>query len=194
MVSTARLRLKHSRFLDFPKNIRYIVFKRSEHWNVYRVASTAAHAASASIVALTAAQINPDETGYVVAALIAASILDIDHLAYVIRDWQMYRREGFAGNLHNARSSFHELLGLLAAGIVAGGLWFIDTRLASVVLIAFTVHLLEDWFLGRTIPFAPMDQTLVQYFSLRQKQKVLIDILILTISGGAWILYLSAGS
>jgi len=106
----------------------------------------------------------------------------------------MYRREGFAGNLHNARSSFHELLGLLTAGVVAGGLSFFDARLASVVLIAFTVHLLEDWFLGRTIPFAPLDQTLVQYFSLTQKQKVLIDILILAISGGAWILYLSAGS
>ena len=158
------------------------------------MASTAAHATSASIIALTAAQVSPDQTGYIAAALIAASVLDLDHLIYVLRDWQMYRREGFAGNLHNARSSFHELLGLLTAGVVAGGLSFFDAKLASVVLIAFTVHLLEDWFLGRTIPFAPLDQTLVQYFSLTQKQKVLIDILILAISGGAWILYLSAGS
>jgi hypothetical protein len=157
------------------------------------VASTAAHAASASIVALTAAQVSPGETGYIAAALIAASILDIDHLLYVARDWKMYRREGFAGNLHNARSVFHEMLGLLAAGVVAAGLYFFDAKLAMVVLIAFTVHLLEDWFLGRTVPFAPVDQTQVQYFSFSMKQKVLIDILILVVSGVAWILYLSAG-
>ena len=105
----------------------------------------------------------------------------------------MYRREGFAGNLHNARSVFHEMLGLLAAGLVAAGLYFFDARLAGVVLIAFTVHLLEDWFLGKTAPFIPVDQTQVQYFSLSMKQKVLIDILILVVSGVAWIVYLSAG-
>jgi hypothetical protein len=157
------------------------------------VASTAAHAASASILALTAAQVNPGETGYIAAALIAASILDIDHLLYVVRDWKMYRREGFAGNLHNARSVFHEMIGLLAAGLVAAGIYFFDAKLALVVLVAFSVHLLEDWFLGKTAPFTPVDQTQVQYFSLNMKQKVLIDILILVVSGVAWILYLSAG-
>jgi len=144
-------------------------------------------------VALTAAQVSPNEAGYVIAALISASILDIDHLGYMVRDWQMYRREGFAGNLHNARSRFHEMFGLLVTGLAAAGVAFFDTQLACVMLIAFTVHLLEDWFLGKTMPFVPVDRTIVQYFLLNQRQKVIIDILILVLSGAAWILYLSAG-
>ena len=158
------------------------------------MASTAAHAASASIVALTAAQISPGEMGYIAAALVAASILDIDHLIYVARDWRMYRRDGFAGNLHHARSVFHELPGLLLAGLLAAGIYFFDPRLALVVLIAFSIHLLEDWFLGKSTPFTPLDDTLVRYFTLSQRQKVLIDILILVISGAAWILYLSGAA
>jgi hypothetical protein len=155
------------------------------------MASTAAHAASASILALTAAGVSPGETGYVVAALVSAAILDIDHVIYVIRDWRMYRREGFAGNLHHARSPFHELFGLLLVGIGTAGLYFFDPTLALIVLLAFTIHLLEDWFLGKTLPFTPLDDTVVRYFSLNQRQKVLIDILILAASGGAWLLYLN---
>ena len=62
------------------------------------MASTPAHAASASIIALTTAGVAPGETGYIAAALVAAAVLDLDHLYYVARDWRMYRRDGFAGN------------------------------------------------------------------------------------------------
>lgn len=155
------------------------------------MASTPAHAASASIIALSAAQVPPGETGYIAAALVAATILDLDHILYVLRDWRMYRREGFAGNLHQARSPFHEMPGLLAAGILSAVLYFFDPILAFIVLVAFTIHLLEDWFLGKSLPFTPLDNTIVRYFTLSQRQKVLIDILILALSGGAWVLYLS---
>jgi hypothetical protein len=157
------------------------------------MASTMAHAASASIVALSAAQVAPGETGMIVAAVAAASILDLDHLVYVVRDWRMYRQEGFAGNLHQARSPFHELFGLLAGGLVAAGISLFNPQLAFVVLIAFSIHLLEDWFLGKTLPFTPLDNTAVRYFTLSQRQKVIIDIVILGLSGAAWILYLFGG-
>jgi len=49
------------------------------------MASTPALAASASIIALTAAQVTPGETGYIAAALVAATILDLDHILYVLR-------------------------------------------------------------------------------------------------------------
>ena len=71
------------------------------------VSSTLAHAASASWIAVTAAHVRPDETSYIVAALISASILDVDHLFFMIRDRVMYRQVGYRGNLHHARSVFH---------------------------------------------------------------------------------------
>jgi hypothetical protein len=122
--------------------------------------STLAHAASASLVAITFAHIRPTETSYILAAVVSASILDLDHLFYAIRDRDMYRALGYRGNLHRARSIFHELFGLLTAGVLAGLLFLVDQRLARVVLIAITVHLTQDWLLGQSSPFAPVDNSI----------------------------------
>ena len=155
------------------------------------MSSTLTHAASASLVAIMFAHIRPNESSYILVALISASILDLDHLVYTIRDREMYRRLGFRGNLHNARSIFHELLGLLTIGVVAGLLFLVDKRLARVVFIAFTLHLVQDWLLGQSSPFAPVDKTLIRFFSLTFWQKVIIDLIILAVSGALWVLFLA---
>jgi hypothetical protein len=153
--------------------------------------SILAHTASASFVALTFAQIQPDETSYVVAALISASILDLDHLVYVIKDRAMYQRLGYQGNLHQARSVFHELLGLLIAGVVSVFLFWADRRLAGVVFVAFATHVAQDWVIGKAHPLAPTDNTETQFFVLTFKQKVWVDIVIVTTFGVLWVLYLT---
>jgi membrane-bound metal-dependent hydrolase YbcI (DUF457 family) len=157
------------------------------------MASVIAHAASASIIALSAAQVQPDETALVAAALITACIPDLDHLVYIIRDRAMYAKIGYRGNLHNARSLFHELPGLLMVGVLASLVFLASPRLAYVIFIAFTIHLVEDWLLGTSTPFNPVDHTLMRVFPLKYWHKVVIDILIVVVSGGLWILYLGAG-
>ena len=154
------------------------------------MASTIAHCASASFVAVTFAQVSPDETTYLFAALVSASIVDLDHLVYLVKDRELYRRFGYRGRLYNARSVFHELLGLLLVGILAA-LWFwVDPTLARVVFVAFAVHLVEDWVLGRARPLAPVDMTETQLFALTFKQKVWVDIALTAGFGALWILYL----
>jgi hypothetical protein len=155
------------------------------------MASTLAHTASASLVALTFAHAEPSETSYVLAALISASILDLDHLFFVIRDREMYRQVGFQGQLHHARSPFHELFGLLIVGVLSVGLFWADPKLARVVFMAFTIHLAQDWVLGKSSPLAPIDTTVTQFFALTFKQKVLVDMVIMITFGGLWILYLN---
>jgi hypothetical protein len=155
------------------------------------MASTLAHTASASLIALTFARVTPDETGYVAAALVSASVLDLDHLFYVIRDRELYRRVGFRGRLHQARSPFHELLGLVIVGVLAAGLFWVNATLARLVLVAFTVHLVQDWAMGKASPLAPVDPTITQFFALSFRQKVLADLAILVVFGGLWVLYLS---
>jgi hypothetical protein len=108
------------------------------------MSSTLAHAASASLVALTFAHAKPNETSYILAALVSASILDLDHLAYVIKDRAMYRRLGYQDHPHNARSAFHELCGLLMVGVLSGLFWA-DPKLARVVFIAFAIHEERIW-------------------------------------------------
>ncbi len=156
------------------------------------MSSTVAHAASASWVAVTFAHISPHETSYILATLISASILDLDHLFYLIRDRAMYRKRGYRGNLHNARSVFHELLGLLIGGAVSALLFLADRRLAQVVFVAFAIHIVQDWIVGKSRPLAPMDNTEVQFFSLTFKQKIWVDIIILILFGVLWIAYLAA--
>ncbi len=157
------------------------------------MSSVAAHAATASLIALTALDIEPTETSYIVAAVLAGSIVDLDHLVYTIRDWGMYRKQGFAGNLHHARSVFHELFGLVLVGIIAALIFPANRLLAELIFIAFTVHLVEDWILGKSTPFVPVDNTLMQLFSLSLLEKVKIDVLMLVVAGVLWVIYLSGG-
>jgi hypothetical protein len=104
------------------------------------MSSVIAHATSASLIALTAANVAPEETGYLVAAFDAGGIVDLDHSFYTIRDWSMYRQLGFRGNLHQARSVFHEMPGLIAIGLFAAALFTVNQKLAKVVFLAFAVH------------------------------------------------------
>lgn len=149
-----------------------------------------AHGLSASLVAVTFARVSPDETAYLVAALISATAVDLDHMAYIIRDRAMYRRNGYAGQLHQARSPLHELPGLLIAGLVGAMLLFIDPKLMRVIFIAFTIHLTQDWLVGKSRPLAPFDNTRIQFFTLSLKQKVLIDVIVVLVSGVLWLIYL----
>ncbi len=135
------------------------------------MSSTITHSISASWIAVTAVHIQPHETSYILAALVSASILDLDHLIFVIRDRKMYQRLGYVGNLHNARSVFHELFGLLVVGVLSGLLFFVDQKLACVIFLTFAIHVVQDWMIGKSNPLSPIDNTEVQFFSLSFKQK-----------------------
>ena len=155
------------------------------------MSSAIAHAMSASLIALTAVNIDPGETGYLVAAFAAGGMVDLDHVFYTIRDREMYRRLGFRGNLHNARSIFHELPGLVLIGAIAAALFWVNRTLAQVIFIAFAVHLVEDWIMGKSSPFVPIDNTIMQLFPFSFRQKVVVDIFIIAVSGVLWLIYLS---
>jgi len=157
------------------------------------MSSTLAHAVSASLVALTFAHVRPAETPYVVAALVSASVLDLDHIVFVVKDRAMYRQLGYQGQLHRARSAFHELFGLLLVGVLSGLVFWVDPKLARVVFIAFAIHLVHDWVMGRSFPLAPVDGTATQFFAPVFKHKVMIDVVIVSSFGVLWTLYL-AGS
>lgn len=157
------------------------------------MSSTITHTATAAFIALTCAHVTPHETLYITAALVSAAMLDLDHLPFIIKDWKFYRQNGFQGNMHHARSVFHEMPGLLAAGVLAALLFLIDPKLASVVFITLCVHLAQDWLLGKFQPFRPVDNTLVQLFKLSARQKVIIDLMTLAVFGGLWVAYLSGG-
>ena len=153
--------------------------------------STIAHAVSASLIALTAAHIAPDETPYLLAAVTAASLPDLDHPIIVIKHQTLYRRIGYNGNLHWARSVYHELFGLLVFGALCLPLLLVDQNLARVMFVAFAIHLAQDWVMGKSYPLAPIDRTEVQFYSLTFKQKVLADAILIMVFGVAWLLYLS---
>ena len=167
-----------------------VVLAAAGYLEEFRMASTLAHATSASLIALTAAHVQPHETGYILAAVVSASILDLDHVVLVIRDRAIYRQLGYRGQLHRARSAFHELFGLLLAGVLSALVFLVDPKLGLVVFIAFAVHVVQDWVLGKSYPLAPVEDTEVQFFSLTFGQKVLVDVVLLILFGGLWTLYL----
>lgn len=154
--------------------------------------TTVAHALSAALIAVTALKVPPSETRYLVAALVAGSVADADHVYPVLRDWRFYRQHGFRGNLHGARTPVHELAGLLGAGVVAALLWWIDPLMAGVVFTAFAVHLAQDFVTGHSLPLNPADRTVVHMFQLGFAQKVAVDAVVILTSVALWIPYLRA--
>ena len=154
--------------------------------------TTVAHALSAALIAVTALKVPPSETRYLVAALVAGSVADADHVYPVLRDWRFYRQHGFRGNLHGARTPVHELVGLLGAGVVAALLWWIDPLMAGVVFTAFAVHLAQDFVTGHSLPLNPADRTVVHMFQLSFAHKVAVDAVVILTSVALWIPYLRA--
>jgi hypothetical protein len=149
-----------------------------------------AHALSASWIALTVAHVAPTETPYIVAALAAATVLDLDHVILLIRDQARFRRHGYQGNLHHARSVLHELLGLCLAGALAAGLYAFNPKLALVIFIAFAIHLAQDWLVGKSFPLSPIDKTEIRFFAPTIAHKVILDVAVVVAFGGLWIPYL----
>ncbi|HEY0018949.1 MAG TPA: metal-dependent hydrolase [Longimicrobium sp.] len=154
--------------------------------------TTVAHALSAALIAVTALEVPPSESRYLVAALVAGSIADADHVYPVLRDWRYYRQHGFRGNLHGARTPVHELAGLAGAGIVACLLWWIDPLMAGVVFTAFSIHLAQDFVTGHSLPLNPADRTVVHMFRMSFGQKVAVDAAVIITSVALWIPYLRA--
>jgi hypothetical protein len=152
--------------------------------------TTVAHALSAALIAVTAFEVPPSEVEIIVAALVAGAVADADHLYPVLRDWQFYRQHGFRGNLHGARTPVHELPGLLGGAVVAALLWWVHPVSAAVVFTAFSIHLAQDFVTGHSLPFNPVDRTVVRMFDLTFTQKVAVDAAVILTSVALWILYL----
>ena len=88
---------------------------------------------------------------------------------------------------------FHEMPGLIAIGLFAAALFPVNQSLAKVVFLAFAVHLIEDWIIGKSSPFVPVDKICMQFFTLSFHRKVAIDVVLLLVSGALWITYLNGG-
>lgn len=152
--------------------------------------TTVAHALSAALIAVTAFEVPPSETEVIVAALVAGASADADHVYPVLRDWRFYREHGFRGNLHGARTPVHELPGLLGGALIAALLWWVNPVAPGVVFTAFAVHLAQDFVTGHSLPFNPVDRTVVRMFDLTFTQKVVVDAAVILVSVGPWIPYL----
>lgn len=151
---------------------------------------TPAHMLSASVLALVAAHVPPNETGYIIWALIFSGMLDLDHLFYLVRDRKSYARTGYVGHLHHARSPLHELPGIILWGVVALLIRLFDPTLATIFFLSILIHLCEDFFAGIAFPFNPFDKTEMALFEHTKKGKIIINSAVIIISGVLWVLYL----
>lgn len=152
--------------------------------------TTLAHALSGSVVTLLYLKVPVTDYPSILIALTSASILDLDHLWLMWQKRAHFAKVGYKGQLHLARSYWHELSGVLIVGAGAVLLSFVNSRLAVLVFLPFLIHLAEDMLIGKFFPFAPFDKTQIELFSVPFKLKPVIDVIVLTISGGLWLAYL----
>jgi hypothetical protein len=145
-----------------------------------------AHILCASLIALTFAAVAPCRTPYLIAALLAAGILDLGRLLDAVR-----ARASTHPPEDRAAGPLHGLLGLMGAGALSGLLFAADQALARVVFAAFTAHLTLDWVTGSAVPFAPLDDTPIQLFPWTAWQRMGVNVALGTLSGALWILYLN---
>ncbi len=151
---------------------------------------TPTHMISASVLALIYAQVAPTETGYILASLAFSGLLDLDHIYYLIRDRKMYQEKGLVGQLHHARSPLHELPGVILLGVIALVIHTFDQTLSSIFFLSVLIHLSEDFFAGIAFPFNPFDKTEMALFKHTKMGKLIINALVIIVSGVIWVLYL----
>ncbi len=149
-----------------------------------------AHALSASVISLMIARVDPSQSKYVFVALAVPSILDLDHVFLILAKRKMFKKEGVMGNLHKARSFFHEMLGALIFGIISLILWFFDRQLSTVIFFSFLIHVIEDMTMGRSVPFWPVSNRECRMFNLTFMQKTWADVAVIIISLFIWANYL----
>lgn len=153
--------------------------------------STAAHALSGAYLGVVIAHVAPSETAYILTALASGGVLDLDHVYYFIRDWKYYRKNGFVGTMHHARSVLHELIGFTGISAIALLLSFMNLKLALVIGIPVMIHIAEDIIMGKSMPLAPFDNTEIQVIPGNMRLKILIDIVVILIFSFLWIQYLN---
>lgn len=153
--------------------------------------TTLSHILSGSYIALYTAKIDPSQIQYLTAALVFSGVLDIDHIFSVVKDRKMYRKNGYSGNLHKARSIFHELIGFAVMGVIVLAASFIDVKMAYVIGVSGMVHLAEDVIVGISVPFNPLDKTEISLLPQRKGVKIILDVFTIIIFGFLWIKYLN---
>jgi LexA-binding, inner membrane-associated putative hydrolase len=153
--------------------------------------TTPVHMISASLIALKAANVAPHQLDYIWMAILFSGIVDLDHLYFIVRDFKHYQKHGFSGQLHHARSIYHELLGVMIWSVVTLFIYFFDKTLASLFFISIMVHLSQDFLTGTSMPFSPFDNKEMKLFKFTFKNKVIINIIIVVLSIILWLLYLN---
>lgn len=154
--------------------------------------STLAHILSGSYIAIASGNIDPSQTHYIIAAVVSAGILDADHLFSIVKDRKMYKEKGYSGNLHNARTLLHELMGYAFISALALAVSFFDAKMGYVIGVAAMVHLAEDMLMGYSVPFNPMDRTKIKLVTQRKSIKILVDVCVIVLFGLLWIKFLNA--
>ena len=138
------------------------------------------------MIALAFAHVARGETPYLVAALFAASILDLESVIAASRA----RASGLPLGDHSL-APIRGLLGLLAAGVLSALLFLADGVLARVVFVAFATRLVQEWVIGKSAPLAPFDGAEIRFFAWTARQRALADAAIGAVFGALWILYLA---
>lgn len=153
-----------------------------------------AHIISGAYIGVVVAGVLPTELNYILMALISGGILDLDHIYSLVKDRKFYKKNGYSGNLHKARSPFHELFGFFIVGLLTFIMSFFNLKLALVLGLPFMVHSVEDVLMGRSMPFNPIDKTEIHLLPQKKFIKALTDISVIFIFGFLWIRFLNGAN
>jgi len=147
---------------------------------------TPAHTLSVSIIAVTVLGIAPTQTNYILASLIFASFLDLDHIYYFIKDHQYFKTYGYKGQLQHARSPLHEPLGFVIWGIIALLIAVYDTTMAKLFYLCTSLHMIEDFIVGISYPFSPYNMTEYRMFNISKQQMIYLNSAVIFLSLLFW--------
>lgn len=148
--------------------------------------STPAHALSAAYLALILTHTPVGDTAYVLLALASASVWDLDHMYYVLKDRSIMK----PGQLHKARSPLHELVGFFVIGLLSLAIGIFDRTGARIFALAAMIHLTQDVIMGISMPFAPYDTSEISLMKQNRNTKIIIDVCVIVVFGVLWLTYL----
>lgn len=143
---------------------------------------------TATIVSVSVPKNSIDPQTIIALSILINCLIDLDHIYAVLKQPQFFLQEGTKQIWHKARTSFHELFGVMLWSSIALLVSLFNVTLGLCIGLIAITHLAEDFIIGRSYPFAPFKNDEMFLFQLRTRQKVIFETSLILLSIFVWII------
>ncbi len=123
----------------------------------------------------------------VIPIAIFSTIIDVDHVRYIIREWRGILKKRFGAK---SRTIFHDFLGLAIFSWIFSIIFFLPYReflFLEASILSVILHLAVDFLAGKAHPLQPFSFVETCFFAISARAKIILEISLTVVFGGVFL-------